>query len=204
MKKGTRFIMAVIAIMITSLHYKAHAQDAFIGEIRMFAGNFAPVGWLKCEGQLLPISQNTALFSILGTTYGGNGTTNFALPDLRGRVPMAPGTGNGLTNTNLGDQQGSETVTLVANNLPPHSHTLNVFNGSGNVDSLTNNSSALALPLNADLSRAAGYSSNAPNNALQATTISGNSTTNLPVPIKQPSLSVTFMICTTGIFPTHP
>src|SRR3712207_1329671 len=94
-----------------------------IAEIRMFAGNFAPRGWAFCQGQILSIAQNTALFSLLGTTYGGNGQTTFALPDLRGRVPMQPGQGPGLSSHNLGEQGGSETVTLISSQMPAHNHT---------------------------------------------------------------------------------
>ena len=97
-------------------------SEAFIGEIRMFAGNFPPRGWQFCQGQLLSIAQNTALFSILGTTYGGNGQTTFALPDLRGRYPMQPGQGPGLSPRTLGEQGGSETVTLISNQMPAHTH----------------------------------------------------------------------------------
>src|SRR5579872_2904742 len=100
-------------------------DQPFIGAIVLFCGNFAPAGWALCNGQLLSISQWTALFSILGTTYGGNGTTNFALPDLRGRVPIHPGQGPGLSPYTLGQTGGVETVSLSINNLPAHSHALN-------------------------------------------------------------------------------
>jgi hypothetical protein len=106
-------LLALVALAFSILlgaPSRAGAQDAFIGEIRMFAGNFAPQGWAFCDGQLLPIAQNTALFSILGTNYGGNGTTNFALPDLRGRVPLHPGTGPGLTSRAIGEAGGDETI----------------------------------------------------------------------------------------------
>lgn len=100
-------------------------SEPFIGEIRMFGGTFAPVGWALCDGQLLAISQNDALFSLLGTTYGGDGRTTFGLPDLRGRVPIHQGTGSGLTNRAMGATGGSETVTLSADQLPAHTHTMN-------------------------------------------------------------------------------
>lgn len=98
--------------------------DPFVAEIRIFPFNFAPKGWAWCDGQLLPLSQNTALFSLLGTTYGGNGKSNFALPDLQGRAPMHPGQGPGLSLHDLGETGGSETVTLLESEIPPHSHTL--------------------------------------------------------------------------------
>ena len=96
--------------------------DPFVAEIRIFPFNFAPKGWAWCDGQLLPLSQNTALFSLLGTTYGGNGKSNFALPDLQGRAPMQPGQGPGLSLHDLGETGGSETVTLLESEIPSHSH----------------------------------------------------------------------------------
>lgn len=98
--------------------------DPFVAEIRIFPFNFAPRGWAWCDGQLLPLSQNTALFSLLGTTYGGNGKSNFALPDLQGRSPMHPGQGPGLSLHDLGETGGSETVTLLESEMPSHSHAL--------------------------------------------------------------------------------
>ncbi len=96
--------------------------DPFVAEIRIFPFNFAPKGWAWCDGQLMPLSQNTALFSLLGTTYGGNGKSNFALPDLQGRAPMHPGQGPGLSLHDLGETGGSETVSLLESEIPAHSH----------------------------------------------------------------------------------
>ena len=96
--------------------------DPFVAEIRIFPFNFAPKGWAFCDGQILPLSQNTALFSLLGTTYGGDGKSNFALPDLQGRAPMHPGQGPGLSLHDLGETGGSETVTLLESEIPSHSH----------------------------------------------------------------------------------
>jgi len=98
--------------------------DPFVAEIRIFPFNFAPKGWAFCNGQLMPLSQNTALFSLLGTTYGGNGKSNFALPDLEGRAPMHPGQGSGLSLHDLGETGGSETVTLLESEIPAHSHAM--------------------------------------------------------------------------------
>jgi microcystin-dependent protein len=98
--------------------------DPFVAEIRIFPFNFAPRGWAWCDGQLLPLSQNTALFSLLGTTYGGDGKSNFALPDLQGRAPMHPGQGPGLSLHDLGETGGSETVTLLESEIPAHSHSV--------------------------------------------------------------------------------
>jgi microcystin-dependent protein len=107
--------------------------DPFVAEIRIFPFNFAPRGWAWCDGQLLPLSQNTALFSLLGTTYGGNGKSNFALPDLQGRAPMHPGQGPGLSLHDLGETGGSETVTLLESEMPSHSHAVMTINTPANV-----------------------------------------------------------------------
>ncbi len=99
-------------------------SEPFIAEIRIFAGNFAPRGWAFCDGQLLPISQNTALFSLIGTTYGGDGRTTTGLPDLQGRLAMHPGRGPNLTSRRLGEKTGSSSVTLTEQQIPKHQHTL--------------------------------------------------------------------------------
>jgi len=105
--------------------------DPFVAEIRIFPFNFAPKGWAWCDGQLLPLSQNTALFSLLGTTYGGDGKSNFALPDVQGRSVMHPGQGPGLSLHDLGETGGSETVTLLESEIPVHPHTLRATNTTG-------------------------------------------------------------------------
>src|SRR5919201_5014004 len=99
-------------------------SNPFVAEIRIFAGNFAPTGWALCNGQILPIAQNTALFSLLGTTYGGNGQTTFALPDLQGSAPMHPGQGPGLSLHDLGETGGSDAVTLLDSEIPSHTHSI--------------------------------------------------------------------------------
>lgn len=132
--------------------------DPFVAEIRIFPFNFAPKGWAWCDGQLLPLSQNTALFSLLGTTYGGNGKSNFALPDLQGRAPMHPGQGPGLSLHDLGETGGSETVSLLESEIPAHSHTLRASSdaadlfGPGTFTSLASSTGATAYqPSNATL-----------------------------------------------------
>lgn len=204
MKKLTTPFLLFFIFLCTGITIKARAQDAYIAEIRMFAGNYAPVNWLKCEGQLLAISQYTALFSLLGTTYGGNGITTFALPDLRGRIPMGTGQGPGLTSTTLGQNQGTETTTLLTGNMPSHSHTVNMYNGNGTQDTV--NSASLPYPAlvqNPDLSRSNAYTTTSPNAILNPGTLSSVGS-NTPFSNKQPSLSLTFIICVNGLWPTHP
>jgi len=116
--------------------------DPFVAEIRIFPFNFAPKGWAWCDGQLLPLSQNTALFSLLGTTYGGDGKSNFALPDLQGRAPMHPGQGPGLSLHDLGETGGSETVSLLQSEMPIHTHSLMGVNVAGNRSNPVGNSIA--------------------------------------------------------------
>ena len=121
MKKQITLLCIVLASFST---VQMQAQsNPFLGEVQIFAGNFAPRGWAFCDGQLLPIAQNTALFSLLGTTYGGDGRTTFGLPDLRGRAAMHPGRGPGLASRRLGEKVGTETVTLTTAQIPSHSHT---------------------------------------------------------------------------------
>ena len=174
--------------------------DPFIGEIRMFGGNFGPVGWATCDGQLLPIQQYTALFSILGTTFGGNGTTNFALPDLRGRVPVHVGTGPGLSPYTLGEKTGSERVTLVQNQMPAHTHSANCSSTSATQASPGGN--IWASPVDSGGGAGTGYT-NAGSNGAMAPTAIGMAGGGLPVPIIQPFLCVTFIIALIGIFPSR-
>jgi microcystin-dependent protein len=108
-------------------------MDPFVAEIRIFPFNFAPKGWAWCDGQLLPLSQNTALFSLLGTTYGGDGKSNFALPDMQGNAPMHPGQGAGLSLHDLGETGGSQTVSLLESEIPAHTHALQYSNNDANV-----------------------------------------------------------------------
>src|SRR5215831_7532572 len=106
-------------------------SNPFVAEIRIFTGNFAPKGWALCNGQLLPISQNTALFSLLGTTYGGNGKSNFALPNLQGSAPMQQGQGPGLSLRDLGEMGGEQTVTLLQTEMPAHTHVVQASSATG-------------------------------------------------------------------------
>jgi microcystin-dependent protein len=169
----------------------------FLGEIRMFGGNFAPRGWAFCNGQILSISQNTALFSLLGTTYGGNGQTTFALPDLRGRVPNHFGQGPGLSNYTQGQVGGTENVTLLQSQLPAHSHSVNAVAAGGNQAS-----PAGALPAIESTGTSLNFSSSAANTTMNAATIS-NTGQSQPFPVIQPYLTINFIIALQGIFPSR-
>jgi microcystin-dependent protein len=171
--------------------------DQFVAEIRMFAGNFAPKGWALCNGQLLPISQNTALFSLLGTTYGGNGTTNFALPNLQGSAPLDFGSGPGLTPRVEGEVGGEQTVTLLQSEMPAHTHTAMASTGGG-TDSPSNNtwgeSKLGKTPM--WVYAASGANNVAMHPTALAIAGSGFSHNNMP-----PYLCLTFIIALQGIFP---
>ncbi len=175
-------------------------MDGYLGEIRMFAGNYAPVGWALCDGRLMPISGNDALFALLGTTYGGDGATNFALPDLRGRVPMSvgtgviPGNGQSLTPRILGASVGVETVTLTQENLPSHTHQM---------------AAGAAGATNAPGSKLPGKTVNnqySPTTTAAATMhpamVSGSGGGNQAHNNMMPTTCINFIIALTGNFPT--
>lgn len=170
--------------------------DPFVAEIRIFPFNFAPTGWAWCDGQLMPLSQNTALFSLLGTTYGGDGKSNFALPDLQGRAPMHPGQGPGLSLHDLGETGGSETVTLLESEIPAHSHTLR---GNFNTADVNDPSPARSL---ARSDPGTLYQSDTATNLTQMSfnslTVAGGS---LPHNNLQPYLTFYFCIALQGVFP---
>jgi microcystin-dependent protein len=168
--------------------------DPLLGEIMLVPYNFAPRGWAFCSGQILPIAQNTALFSLLGTTYGGNGQTTFALPDLRGRCALSSGQGPGLSNYSLGQLSGTETVTLIGNQLPIHSHTVAAVDDDATASTPTN-----ALPANIV---AKGYSKAAGNTNMNPTMIGGGGG-NQPHPNLQPYLALNYCIALEGIFPSR-
>jgi microcystin-dependent protein len=164
----------------------------YVGEIRMFGGNFAPAGWMFCEGQLLPISENETLFSLIGTTYGGDGQSTFALPDLRGRIPLH--FGNGFT---LAETGGVETVTLTVSQIPAHSHALLVSTGAAATADPTSNVLAQA-----PLATTFPYGTDAPLTPLSATAI-GSTGGSQPHDNFQPYLCVDFIISLFGIFPSQ-
>lgn len=167
-------------------------MDPFVAEIRIFPFNFAPKGWAWCDGQLLPLSQNTALFSLLGTTYGGNGKSNFALPDLQGRAPMHPGQGPGLSLHDLGETGGSETVSLLESEIPSHSHTVRAINDGG-----LQSSPSTAYPARANF-----YNTNptGPSVAMMASSLAPAGG-DQPHNNMMPYLTLYFCIALQGVFP---
>jgi microcystin-dependent protein len=171
----------------------------FIGEIKMFAGNFAPRDWSLCDGQLLPISQNSALFALIGTTYGGDGQVTFALPDCRGRVPIHMGTGAGLSPRQIGEKAGSETVTLTPSQIPAHSHGLVATTGSANAVTAAGNNLASSVGGSSYHSGSGRGSIPAPMNA-GTLKITGGSQ---PHNNLAPSLCVNFIIALFGIYPSR-
>ena len=173
----------------------------FIGLIKIFAGNFAPRGWAFCDGQLLQVASNTALFSILGTTFGGDGRTTFGLPDLRSRAPMHPGNGPGLGPRRLGERAGSATVSLTVQQLPSHSHQLKGVSAQSNVDVPAANSSTAAVPGLANLSTdlygpAAGLGDMAADHLGETGADGGHDN-------EQPHQVVNFIIALVGVFPSR-
>jgi microcystin-dependent protein len=173
--------------------------DPFVAEIRIFPFNFAPTGWATCDGQLLPLSQNTALFSLLGTTYGGNGQSNFALPDLQGNAPMHPGQGQGLSLHDLGESGGSDTVTLLESEIPAHTHG---FVAAANLSTTAVASSSVGL----GRSRGANlFQSNvAQNLAPMAAATIAPAGGGQPHNHMQPYLTFNFCIALQGVFPPRP
>ena len=170
--------------------------NPYLGEIRMVGFGFAPEGWALCGGQLLPISQNTALFSLLGTTYGGDGVTTFALPDLRSRVPVHQGTGTGLSSYSLGQQTGAENITLSVNQVPAHNHAVNCSTSGGTAASPAN-----AYPAVESTGTSLDYAASS-NNTMSSGMIA-NSGGGQSHPNIQPVLCVNFIIALSGIFPTR-
>ena len=167
-------------------------SDPFIAEVKIFAGNFAPRGWAFCNGQLLPIAQNTALFSLIGTTFGGDGRTTTALPNLQGKTPMHPGRGPGLTSRRLGEQGGVKTVTLTEEQIASHSHTMNAFDGVDVSEPSTGYGPGSANMYN-DVGEGVKMASNTLANAGD-----GQPHNNL-----QPYLTMNFIIALVGIYPSR-
>lgn len=216
-KRLTKY--AVVGLALTTAasldakHNPAAASEPFLAEIIMFGGNFAPRGWAFCNGQLLSISSNTALFSILGTTYGGDGRTTFGLPDLRGRVAIHPGTGPGLSTVVLGQKGGVENVTLTAAQMPSHSHDIGHGHGVGAVMNASSANGDVKTPAGNVLAVAKGkdYSTAAPDVQMHPSAFSvvnhvgssaasggGGAHTN-----RQPFQGINHIIALQGIFPSR-
>jgi microcystin-dependent protein len=174
-------------------------MDPFIGEIRLFGGNYAPQDWALCNGQLLAISQYSALFSILGNRYGGNGQTNFALPNLNGRVPVGAGTGPGLTSRELGEMDGTAAVTLLATQMPAHTHVANGVAANGTTQSPANAEWAQYNTTSRPAVHAPLYGT--PADVTMAPTALGVSGGSQPHNNMQPFLAMNFIIALNGIFP---
>lgn len=169
-------------------------QDPFVAEVRIVGFNFAPKGWAFCNGQLLPISQNTALFSLLGTTYGGDGKSTFALPDFQGRVGIQSGQGNGLSYYDLGEANGADNVTLIQSELPIHTHNVMSVPDPGDTNVMTNN--AIGRSSGGSVYSAGG--SQTANMNIQMLQVSGGSQ---PHNNMQPYLTLNFVIAMQGVFP---
>ena len=172
-------------------------SEPFTAEIRIFAGNFAPRGWAFCNGQLLPIAQNTALFSLIGTTYGGDGRTTTALPNLKGRAPMHPGRGPGLTARRLGQRGGVETVTLTEAQMPDHTHP---FEGSSDPPDSTQPGNSLAAQ---PVGRGAGVIYGTANPVNQDPRTVDNAGGGLAHNNMQPFLAINFIIALVGLYPSR-
>lgn len=173
-------------------------SSPFVAEIRMFPFSFAPTGWATCDGQLLPISQNTALFSLLGTTYGGNGMSNFALPNLQGRAPMAPGQGPGLSLHDLGETGGSETVSLLESEIPSHTHEMRA------ATLLSTLSSPTSTGVPARSSGGSAYRANGTPTELLSTQSIAPTGGGQPHNNMMPYLTLNFCIALAGVFPPRP
>lgn len=194
MKKTITFLSLLLCLSFNNVTYAQ--SEPFIGQITMFAGNFAPRGWALCNGQLLPISQYSALFSILGTTYGGDGRTTFALPDLRGRVPMHAGNAPGLSDRRLGQSFGSETNTLTVSQMPSHSHTVNAVADDGNQSVPTGNLPAGTKILDKEYS-------NASSNTTMNSAMINSQGDNQPINNIQPVQVINYIIALQGVFPSR-
>jgi len=175
-------------------------SDPYLGEIRMFAGNFAPRGWATCDGQLQSISQATALFSLLGTQYGGNGTTNFALPDLRGRNPNGQFQGPGLDYYSIGQQGGSENVTLLTTQMPAHNHTLRAAITPATSATPSGSVWAVSGSRRAAINLYTATAASTANMSPQALAVAGSSTAHNN---RHPYRALTFIIATAGIYPSR-
>jgi microcystin-dependent protein len=187
-------------------------MEVFLTMIMLWPCNFAPSGWAFCDGSILSIAQNAAIFSLLGTTYGGNGTTNFALPDLRGRIPVGAGSGPSLSPYVLGQVGGAQSVSILLNNMPAHNHTVSITIAASNAKAtvsapVAGTNTLAAIYDTIDDIAIAGYNNGTPNVPLNAgpgtsgnTGLTGSGT---PISVLQPYLAVNYCIALVGIFPSR-
>ncbi len=191
-------------VLIFFFGTKIVLAQPYIGEIRIFAGNFPPAGWAICNGASLPISEYETLFQLIGTTYGGDGQETFALPDLRGRVPIGQGQGAGLSNRILGEMGGQETVTLMTQNLPAHSHLgqITVNNGAAKTNVPVSSSSLAPSGFNSGRTfvRNLGFSSSAPD-LIYDTVITATTGQSEPLSIIKPYCGLNYIISLFGVYP---
>jgi len=171
-------------------------SDQFVAEIRIFPFNFAPTGWAFCDGQLLPISQNTALFALLGTTYGGDGKSTFALPDMQGNAPMQPGQGQGLSLRDLGEMSGVESITLIQSEIPVHTHNVMVSQGDANTRIVKDQQPATGIGVS--------MYGPMPTNTQLSIKVLSPAGGGLPHNNMQPYLTLNYCIALQGIFPQRP
>jgi microcystin-dependent protein len=188
-------LLAALAFFVVTPVAHGQGSEPYLGQIAMVGFNFAPVGWAFCNGQLMPINQNTALFSLIGTFYGGDGVTTFALPDLRGRVPIHQGAGPGLRNYVVGQTGGEEQVSLTIAQIPAHTHPLLGQSALGNSASPTGNIWAAQSRLNV-------FSSAVPDSPMGAGAI-GMAGSGLPHDNRSPYLSITYIIALEGVYPSQ-
>ena len=209
MKQTMKILMLFIICAMSSID--GQAQDAYIGEVKLFAGNFAPRGWAFCDGQILPIDGNQALFSILGNSYGGDGRTTFGLPDMRGRVAVGPRTGPGLSTYREGNQGGTETNTLSTAQLPAHNHDaigiIKASNANATAKEPAGNyfaSSIYAINRGNIVDVLSyGATSDVEMNANAIEVRVGDTGSNQAANNRQPYLAMNYIICTYGIYPSR-
>jgi microcystin-dependent protein len=202
---GFRPLASVLAASLFLLALPSRADQEYLGEMRWVSFNFAPKGWAMCNGQLLPINQNQALFALLGTAYGGNGTTNFALPDFRGRIMEHWGQGPGLSNYDMGQRGGSETVTLTENELPVHTHQAYGSNAKANKQAPENAYPAYLTTQNGasyDTTNVRGYRPTAGTSAM-ASGVLGQAGGSQPAANVPPFITLNCIISLQGAFPSR-
>lgn len=189
--------LAIFGFAVFTNQADAQASDPFLGQIAFVAFNFAPIGWAECNGQAMSIVQNSALFALLGTTYGGNGSTTFNLPDMRGRTLVGVGQGPGLSNYSQGQTGGQETVTLNTNQIPAHSHSIAAVKADGNQSSPAGNLPANTKTLDKE------YSDATADTTMKSTMVSSTGG-NQPHENRSPYLTLKCIIATQGVFPSRP